>query len=126
MGLTPHRCSEFTDAHDMEEQVHFLGSLNDEQLKDLLMSSHVLVVPSSYEGFGIAYLEGMSFGLPAIGSEAGGAVEIIHPGEDGYLITPGDVDALAKHIQGLATDRRKLEKMSRAARQRFLRHSWLG
>ena len=44
-----------------------------------------MVVPSSYEGYGIVYREGMAFGLPAIGTTSGGASEIITDGENGYL-----------------------------------------
>lgn len=40
-------------------------------------NAHTLIVPSSYEGFGIVYLEGMSFGLPAIGTTAGAASELV-------------------------------------------------
>ncbi|KAA3648130.1 MAG: glycosyltransferase family 1 protein [Chloroflexi bacterium] len=113
---------QMVDTHSWRKQVQFMGSLEDEQLVRLLTNSHVLVVPSSYEGFGIAYLEGMSFGLPAIGSKAGGAVEIIAHGGDGYLIAPGDVMSLAKHLRDLASDRDLLEKMSLAAHQRFFAH----
>ena len=103
-------------------QIHFEGSLQDSDLSELLLRCHVLAIPSSYEGFGIAYLEGMSFGLPAIGGAAGGAVEIITPGRDGFLIKKDDVDSLASHLHTLAHDRDLLEKMSHAARRRFLGH----
>ncbi len=39
------------------------GPLNDEALRQMLRQAHVLVVPSTYEGYGIVYLEGMGFGL---------------------------------------------------------------
>jgi glycosyltransferase involved in cell wall biosynthesis len=79
-------------------------------------------VPSSYEGFGIAYLEGMAFGLPAIATTAGAAGEIVTHGKDGYLISPGDSHALAEHLLQLAMDRQLLLAMSLAARERFLAH----
>jgi glycosyltransferase involved in cell wall biosynthesis len=81
--------------------------------------AHVMVVPSSYEGFGIVYLEGMGFGLPAIGTTAGAAGEIITPGEDGYLIAPDDVNALAGHINELASNRELLLKLSLNAVKRY-------
>ena len=71
-----------------------------------------MVVPSSYEGFGIVYLEGMGFGLPAIGTTLGAAGEIITHGEDGYLIEPGDLTALARHLSELAANRDLLLKLS--------------
>lgn len=109
----------------LEAQVRFTGRLTDEQLAKALRESQVLVAPSSYEGFGIVYLEAMGFGLPAIGAKAGGAGEIITPGKDGYLIGPGDAQALSARLAELAHDRQRLLSLSLAARQRFEQHpSW--
>jgi glycosyltransferase involved in cell wall biosynthesis len=103
------------------------GSLNRETLIDRFKDAHVLVVPSSYEGFGIVYLEGMGFGLPAIGTTAGAAVEIIDPGKTGYLIAPEDVKTLARHLNFLATNRNLLLHLSINARERYLRQPlWTG
>jgi glycosyltransferase involved in cell wall biosynthesis len=102
--------------------VNFLGSVSDEQITNYYLQSHCLIVPSSYEGFGIVYLEGMGFGLPAIASAEGGASEIITPGRDGFLVKPGDSPALAAHIRTLIQDRELLLKLSLAARERFLQH----
>jgi glycosyltransferase involved in cell wall biosynthesis len=97
------------------------GSLNNEPLQQLLRQAHVLVVPSAYEGFGIVYLEGMGFGLPAIGTTAGAAGEIIEDGQTGYLIEPNDAAALASHLSTLARDRGLPTRLSLAARTRYLR-----
>jgi glycosyltransferase involved in cell wall biosynthesis len=105
-----------------EGMVHFLGPLNMDELKAQLRDSHLLVVPSFYEGYGIAYLEGMSFGLPAVGTTAGAAKEIITHGENGFLIDPGDCAALAQCLQQAAGNRGLLQKLSLAARQRYLAH----
>ena len=78
-------------SHGLQSTVHFHGPLDNEELIAKYKSAHVLVVPSSYEGFGIVYLEGMAFGLPAIGTTAGAASEIISDGETGFLIPPDDV-----------------------------------
>ena len=103
-------------------KVRLAGTLDGNDLAALLARSHVLAVPSSYEAFGIVYLEGMSFGLPAIASTAGGAGEIINHGADGFLVTPGDVPALTGHLERLLLDRGLLLKMSLAARANFRRH----
>jgi glycosyltransferase involved in cell wall biosynthesis len=106
-------------AAGLSEQVTLAGSLSDAELADRLAHSHLLVVPSSYEGFGIVYLEGMGFGLPAIASTAGAAAEIITPGETGFLIAPDNAVALAQHIHELSQNRALLVQMSLAARQRY-------
>ena len=107
------------------DQVSFPGHLSTTKLRDLLASCHLLVLPSSYEGFGIAYLEGMAFGLPAIGSTAGAAGDLIQEGHNGFLIEPEDHLTLAEHLAYLAGDRQRLTSMGLAARQRFESHpSW--
>jgi glycosyltransferase involved in cell wall biosynthesis len=106
----------------LAQRVRFCGKLEDGELVALMKSSHVLVVPSSYEGYGIVYLEGMGSGLPAIATTGGAAGEIITPGQDGYLVAPGDATALAGCIARLAQDRELLVRMSQAARRRYDRH----
>jgi glycosyltransferase involved in cell wall biosynthesis len=96
----------------LSSTVTFHGALDNEPLVEMYRQAHVIVVPSSYEGFGIVYLEGMGFGLPAIGCTLGAAGEVITHGEDGYLIEPGDSRALAHHLSELAADRHLLLKLS--------------
>jgi glycosyltransferase involved in cell wall biosynthesis len=103
--------------------VRFLGALEDSALAAQLRRAHVLAVPSSYEGYGIVYLEGMSFGLPAIAGAAGAAGEIIAPNQNGFLIPSGDASAIADVITELAADRPRLLELSLAARQRYLTQS---
>jgi glycosyltransferase involved in cell wall biosynthesis len=106
----------------LTDEVVFLGPLEDEELREQMRLSQVLALPSSYEGFGIAYLEGMGFGLPAIATSAGAAGEIITNGSDGFLIKPGDAPALKDCLQELAQDRQRLLELSLAARIRYESH----
>ena len=95
--------------------VRFKGILSDSELAGCMKASHLLVMPSFYEGFGIVYLEGMGFGLPAIGTNCGGTKEIIRHGMDGFLVSPGDHASLAAYLTRLAKDRELLLEMSLAA-----------
>lgn len=104
------------------DNVKFVDALPDRELARVLRSSHVLAVPSDYEGFGIVYLEGMGFGLPALATTAGAAGEIITEGENGCLIAPNDANALAKHLVRFAKDRAFLALCGIAARTRFFQH----
>ena len=99
--------------------VTFEGSLDLSPLIKVLRMQDILVVPSTYEGFGIVYNEGMAMGLPAIGTNSGAAHETIRHGENGFLIEPGDSGTLAEHLHALATDRSMLLKMSLAARNSY-------
>jgi glycosyltransferase involved in cell wall biosynthesis len=99
--------------------VRFAGHLQAGRLVSALRTSQLIVVPSTYEGFGIAYLEGMSFGLPAIATRSSGAEEIIQHGKNGYLISVGDAEQLARQLKRLHTDRSLLTRMSLAAHRTF-------
>jgi glycosyltransferase involved in cell wall biosynthesis len=107
--------------NDLDSRVRMAGELSDGELADTLRSSHVLAVPSRYEGFGIVYLEGMSFGLPALASRAGGARETVTDGETGFLVDPGDSAAVARALEQLGNDVDRLASMGRAARRRYER-----
>lgn len=107
--------------NNLSSFVFLHGALNNQPLIDKLKSAHVLVVPSSYEGFGIVYLEGMGFGLPAIGTTLGAASEVIEHGRTGFLIQPGDAQGLADQLQLLSERRDILLEMSLAARSRYQR-----
>lgn len=107
--------------HHLSSCVFLHGSLDKEPLVEKLRQAHMLAVPSSYEGFGIVYLEGMGFGLPVIGTTAGAASEVIDHGQTGYLIAPDDSQSLAGYLQSLAEDRDLLKRLSLNARRRYLR-----
>lgn len=112
---------EYISQNQLSSFVFLHGPLDKEPLFDKLKNAHVLVVPSSYEGFGIVYLEGMCFGLPAIGTTAGAASEIITDGVDGFLIEPENAFALSERLKLLDERRDILLQMSLAARARYLR-----
>ena len=116
---------EIIERNHLSSSVLLHGVLDKQPLVEKLKQSHVLVVPSSYEGFGIVYLEGMGFGLPAIGTTAGAASEVIEHGHTGYLIAPDDSKSLAEDLIFLTEDRDLLTRLSLNARARYLRQpSW--
>ncbi|HMT20291.1 MAG TPA: glycosyltransferase family 4 protein [Promineifilum sp.] len=105
--------------------IEWLGVVGDADLAAEMAAADVLAVPSEYEGFGIVYLEGMAFGLPALATTAGAAHEIIADGENGFLVAPGDVAVLAARIELLAADRALRAQLGATARARFATHpSW--
>lgn len=106
----------------IDDRVAFEGRLPDDALADRFAGSHLLAVPSTYEGYGIVYLEGMGFGLPALATTAGGATELVAHGENGLLVPPGDPRAIADAVQSAMDDRERLAEMSSAARAHYERH----
>lgn len=98
--------------------VIFLGKQN--QVQTLLNCADVLLLPSELESFGLAALEGMACGVPAICSKVGGVPEVITDGVEGYLVPTGDVEAMAARALEILTDPDRRAQMGEAARARAL------
>lgn len=72
----------------IEDRVRFLGRVPPADLPDLYRAADLFCLPSSGEGFGIAFLEAMSTGTPALGAAVGGAPDALGEGELGAMMTP--------------------------------------
>lgn len=109
----------------LDPRVTLVGRVHPASLAARLEQGHLMVVPATYEGFGIAYLDGMSYGLPAVATTAGGASEIVRHGHNGLLVAPNDTDGLARGLAGLINDRHALAEMGMAALETYRGHpSW--
>ena len=106
----------------LEDRVRFHGTLEGDDLAARFLEAQVLVVPSSYEGFGIVYVEAMAFGLPAIASASGATDEIVRHETTGFLVPPGDGWSLARRIESLVEDRDLLARLSLNALDTFDDH----
>lgn len=108
-----------TGGASLRNNVLWLGRVSDEELQAQLAAHDVLAVPSSYEGFGIVYLEALAYGLPVIATTAGAAHEIITHGREGFLVPPENPAALAQVFQTLIDNAELMPALRHAARQRF-------
>lgn len=70
----------------------------------------------------MAYLEGFAFGLPSVASAVGGASEIVHHGKNGFLVQPGDAEALARCLRMVDGNRHLLCQMSLNAQNSYHAH----
>jgi glycosyltransferase involved in cell wall biosynthesis len=103
-------------------QVTLTGPLHSAQLAATYQAHQLFVLPSVNEAYGIVYVEAQQFGLPVIGTTAGGAAEIIRSGYNGYLIQPDDSAALARLLASVHADRKTLEILGKNARAAYLQH----
>jgi glycosyltransferase involved in cell wall biosynthesis len=90
---------------------------NDPRLMQLYRKSHVFVLPTLADCFGIASVEAMATGLPVITTDVGGVPDIVEEGQQGFLIQPNDGAALASRLERLLEDvplRRALGEQARA------------
>lgn len=100
--------------HGLQDRVHLLGSLDDATLDAEYHKADLFVLPSHFEGYGMAFAEALSRGLPVIGC-AGGAVVNTVPADTGILVPPGDDAALADALRKLLTDKSELKRRADAA-----------
>jgi glycosyltransferase involved in cell wall biosynthesis len=96
-------------------RIVFEGQVSDRRLEEIYRASEVLAVPSEHEGFGIVYLEAMSFGLVPLASRSGGAAELIDHEKNGFLIEPGDAAALARILGELIENPARLAELRKEA-----------
>ena len=102
----------------IDHKVTFTGFVDERKKIELLKSSHVLVLPSSTEGFGIAVIESMAAGTPTIATDIPALREVTQGGEVGLLFTPRNVDELAMKLKGLL----KNEKLQRELAEKGYKH----
>jgi glycosyltransferase involved in cell wall biosynthesis len=81
----------------------------------------LFVLPSWYEGLGNVYLEAMSAERPAIACRGQGIEEVIHHGENGWLIEPKNLSDLTAALHSLLSDQFLREKLGRNGRQTVLK-----
>ena len=75
--------------------VEYVGAVRQEAIYDVICRGHVMLLPSRYDPWGAALVEGAMAGLAMIGSDQTvAAVDLIKDGENGYLVHAGDVDSL--------------------------------
>jgi glycosyltransferase involved in cell wall biosynthesis len=95
---------------------------NSAELIALCQTCDVMALPTYAEAFGIAAIEASALGLPTIATQVGGLPDIVSDQETGFLIKPGDWQALAQYLQMLAQNEMLRRQMSIAARQRAEQH----
>lgn len=105
----------------------FLGEVSDsKQLNSLYGESDLLLITSRYEGFPVAIMEAMVFGVIPISTDVGGIGEHIKPGVNGYLVKNGSEDEIVtqfvEYVQHFSKNREHLLKMSIEAQSYALRH----
>ena len=104
--------------HGVAERVRFLGRVPDEALPDLYRAADLFAMPSTGEGFGIAYLEAMACGTPSLGLAAGGAIDALADGELGIAVDPAS-DFAAALIRAVAARRPDAGRLSAEVARRF-------
>jgi glycosyltransferase involved in cell wall biosynthesis len=100
------------------DRVELAGQLPHDEALARAGAAHLFVMPSVDEAFGVAYVEAMAAGMPAIGARGEpGPQEIAAAGDGLRLVPPGDVEALAGALHELLDDHDYLQELGQRARQ---------
>ena len=105
-------------AAGLSERVRFFGELPVEEVPRWYQRLLIYAFTSRNEGFGLTLLEAMAAGAALVAARAGAADQVMREGETGFLVTPGDADALANAIEPLMRDPQRAAEMGRRGRER--------
>jgi L-malate glycosyltransferase len=100
------------------DHFHLLGTRRD--VIDFLRACDVFIFPSLYEGLGIALIEAMAAGCACVASAAGPIPEVVHDGEDGILVPPGNPEAIVAAVCRLLSDESLRVRLGKAASESAL------
>jgi glycosyltransferase involved in cell wall biosynthesis len=106
----------------LQDRVHFVGFLPQEELIRWYNCADIFVYPSLYEGFGLPPLEAMACGTPVVASDISSLPEIV--GDAGILVDPYDVSDIEAGIRRLITQHELYEEKRQAGLNRAGTFSW--
>jgi glycosyltransferase involved in cell wall biosynthesis len=109
--------------HGLDGRVRLLGAVPDDVVDAWYAAADLFVLPSLFEGYGMAYAEALARGLPVLGTRGGAIPETVPP-DAGILVEPGEPRVLAEALARLLTDaelRRRLRAGALRARARLSR-----
>lgn len=108
---------------ELRRVITFPGKIPRAEMAEQYNWADVFVLPSVSDTFGLAVLEAMARGVPVIVSRNTGAADVVRPGLDGYIISPGCPNELAEKLDMLASDSSLRLSMSEHARGRAAEYS---
>ncbi|MCE9642750.1 MAG: glycosyltransferase family 4 protein [Candidatus Andersenbacteria bacterium] len=108
----------------VSDLIRYVGMVPYDQLEKSYQYADIFVLTSLSEGMPSVILEAMGCGLPVIASNVGGNNEIVHEGENGYLIMGDNVEDLAEKLSKLIDDSDLRDRMGKKSREYALEYDW--
>ncbi len=108
----------------LNSYVQFVGPTNRLETAEFMRGALAVAMPSRREAFGIVALEAMAAGVPLIASRVGGIPEFVTDGENGLLVPPDDVSALADALKRITADASLGSRLAASGASTVRRLSW--
>ena len=110
--------------HGLQKKIRITGWISSDQVREEILASRALVLPSFAEGLPVVIMEAMALRRPVLSTYVAGIPELVLPGENGWLSPAGDIDGLAEQLLNLLqTPASVLAAMGEAAYHRVtVRH----
>ncbi|GAA2786536.1 glycosyltransferase [Crossiella cryophila] len=105
------------------DRVRFHGVVSDEDLVQAYRRNDIFCMPGTAELQSLATMEAMAAGLPVVAADAMALPHLVHPGVNGHLYPPADLDALTGHLAELAADPDQRAAMGEASEKLITRHA---
>lgn len=103
--------------------VEVLGRVPQARMSSLYASSSIFCMPTHLEPFGVVFVEAMAHALPVVATRVGALPQMVTDDRNGFLVDPGDVDALTDRLRRLLSDaescRRLGQGSKKVARERY-------
>jgi glycosyltransferase involved in cell wall biosynthesis len=113
---TAGRLEEAIARYGLADRIEIVGPVPSERVNEFYASSDLFVLPSRFEGYGMAYTEAIAHGVPVVGTNAGAIPDTV-PAGAGVLVAPDDVEALAVVLRRLIEDPAERERLAAGARE---------
>jgi glycosyltransferase involved in cell wall biosynthesis len=116
-GYLRDQLSDLVDRLGLKGSVLFTGFQMD--VRRIIATFDVAVLPSFFEGMGRVLLEAMAMGKPLVASSVGGIPDLVHHGKNGLLVTPGSVSELKSGLLTLIRNKALAKEMGKEGRKRI-------
>jgi len=113
---------QFVEARGLGVHVQIAGWMSSEQVREEILRSRALILPSFAEGLPVVFMEALALRRPVITTWVAGIPELIQPGVTGWLVPAGTVEELAHAMRAcLASPAEQLDRMGAAGARRVAR-----
>lgn len=123
-GVARGELDDAAERQGVSDLIKYVGTVPYEKLEKSYQYADIFVLTSLSEGMPSVILEAMGCALPIVASDVGGNNELVHEGENGYLIMGDDIEKLAQDLARLINDETLRAKFGLKSRELSLKYDW--